>query len=82
MVGSTEARPTKPSYAAFTELATQLRGQLLAMQAELANGLPRVNALLAEAKLPPIDPKLEMAPPTRIAEGGDEEEEAGEQRKW
>jgi photosystem II stability/assembly factor-like uncharacterized protein len=81
VVGSTEARPTKPSYAAFTELATQLQAQLLAMQGALANGLPRVNALLAEAKLPPIDPKLELAAPTRVAEG-DDEEEAEEQRKW
>jgi hypothetical protein len=82
VVASTEARPTKPSYAAYAELTAQLQAQLVAMRAALANGLPRVNALLAEARLAPIDPKAEL-PRTDAAIATSDEEETGEKpRRW
>jgi hypothetical protein len=82
VVGSTEARPTRQSYAAFTELTAQLQAKLVAMHAALSSGLPRLNALLAEAKLAPIDPKAELPSTTRLAAQGDDEEAHEEPRRW
>jgi hypothetical protein len=82
VVSSTEARPTRQSYAAFDALTSQLQARLVAMRAAMAAGLPKLNALLAEAKLAPIDPKAELPATTRLAAEGDDDEAQEKPRRW
>ena len=66
----------------MSALTSQLQARLVAMRAAMATGLPKLNALLAEAKLAPIDPKAELPAPTRLAAEGDDDEAQEKPRRW
>ena len=83
-VASADARPTNQAYSVFTQLSMRLDVQLLTLQRDLKDLLPRVNAALAAAKLPEIVPstaELKVAGAARPA-AGEEEEEAEETPDW
>jgi photosystem II stability/assembly factor-like uncharacterized protein len=65
VVGSADGRPTQQSYAVFTDLSRQLDQELAALKRTLDTALPRVNAMLRDAKLPEIQAKPLDAPPPR-----------------
>jgi hypothetical protein len=65
VVGSADGRPTQQSYAVFTELSRQLDGELATLKQTLDAGLPRVNGMLRDAGLPPVEAKAVDAPPAR-----------------
>ena len=65
VVGSSDGRPTQQSYSVFTELSHQLDRELQTMKRSVDTGLPRINSMLREAGLPPIEAKPVDAPPPR-----------------
>src|SRR5438105_15270660 len=67
VVGSSEGRPTQQSYSVFTELSHQLDRELAVLKRTLDAGLPRVNTMLRDANLPPIEAKPVDAPTRQVA---------------
>ena len=65
VVGSSDGRPTQQSYSVFTELSHQLDRELQTMKRSVDTGLPRINSMLRDAGLPPIEAKPVDAPPPR-----------------
>src|SRR5206468_1067478 len=65
VVGSADGRPTQQSYAVFTDLSRQLDRELATLKQTLSAGLPRVNSMLRDAGLPPVEAKPIDAPPAR-----------------
>jgi len=65
VVGSADGQPTQQSYAVFNDLSRQLDQELAILKRTLDTGLPRVNAMLRDAKLPEIQAKPLDAPPPR-----------------
>ena len=67
VVGSTDARPTVPSYEVFRMFAPDVQRILLAEQRELRDGLAAVNAALAAAGLRQVAPAdAELRPPRPV----------------
>jgi len=67
VVGSTDARPTEPSYAVFRLLAPDVQRSLAALAAVMREGLPAVNAALASAGQPPVTAAdAELRPPRPV----------------
>jgi hypothetical protein len=62
VVGSSDGRPTQQSYSVFTELSQQLDRELAVLKRTLDAGLPRVNTMLRDANLQPIEAKPVDAP--------------------
>jgi hypothetical protein len=65
VVASADGRPTQQSYAVLTELSQQLDRELAILKQTLNSGLPRVNSMLREAGLAPVEAKPVDAPPAR-----------------
>jgi hypothetical protein len=67
VVGSTDARPTRPSYDVFALFAPDVQRALRDTQEELDASLPAVNAALATARQAPIVPAAaELRPPRPV----------------
>jgi hypothetical protein len=65
VVASADGRPTQQSYAVLTELSRELDRELAILKQTLSTGLPRVNSMLRDAGLPPVEAKPVDAPPAR-----------------
>ena len=67
VVGSMDARPTRPSYDVFRLFAPDVQRSLLAVEETLRGSLPDVNAALAAAGQPPVVPQnAELRPPRPV----------------
>jgi hypothetical protein len=64
VVGGSDGRPTQQSHSVFTELSRQLDRELGTLKRSLDTMLPRLNAMLRDAGLPPIEARPVDAPPT------------------
>src|SRR2546423_15148176 len=81
VVGGTDAKPTSQSHVVFVDLASQLDRQLLALRANLASGLPPLNAALKAAGLPEIVPSTqELKTPAARAQPAVVDEEDDKKR--
>jgi hypothetical protein len=67
VVGSTDARPTEPSYAVFRLFAPDVQRGLAALAAVMREALPAVNAALVAAGQPPVTAAgAELRPPRPV----------------
>jgi hypothetical protein len=83
VVSDANGRPTAQSYAVFKVLSAKLDTQLGLLKAAMADGLPNVNALLTQAKLPKIVPSTaELGPEKGEVAEEDLAAEEMEQRHW
>jgi hypothetical protein len=75
VAGSAEAAPTKQTTVVFTQLSTQLDGELAKMKKTLDTRLPAINATLRKAGQPEIVPRPAdvPAPPITISNDDDDE---------
>jgi hypothetical protein len=70
IIESAEAPPTDGTRAVFADLSAQLDGQLKALEAALAEGLPAANAALKSAGLKPLERKALPAGDGKVATAG------------
>ena len=82
VIESAESAPTRQTFEVFEDLSRRMDVQLAALNAAVANDLPRLNALLAAQHLPAVrpEPQRPAATPATPARSGDEDQEEDEGR--